>query len=282
MQEELERMKEASQDDPSIVVQPPSRPPRRQKWKAARMKGDKYVNADVAEDALEQQSSQGSFTPATRMDILSTAIGKPDYLDACQGEPRGDYFALLRPAASLIFRRTHSPYFRISSGRVALSVPKETIVINGSFEKLPIVHPHYPLPQDMLVNLKLCIIHRAEMIGHEELVKKFNLKVLRAIAFVSMEHLKEEVKNSSLTLDTMNLAALLDTSNLLRCDHEGIASVEDLSENIGIDPRTFLIKGPRDKVGSTLAKVKRRRKGFSVKKKTLKLKAKNKRFSRRI
>ncbi|KAI9091970.1 hypothetical protein K1719_027905 [Acacia pycnantha] len=94
MEEELERMKEASQADPSIVVQPPARPPRYQKWKAARMKGDKYVNADVAEvaskiDALEQQSSQGSFTPATRMDILSTAIGKPDYLDACRGEPRG-------------------------------------------------------------------------------------------------------------------------------------------------------------------------------------------------
>ncbi|KAI9119578.1 hypothetical protein K1719_009454 [Acacia pycnantha] len=94
MEEELERMKEASQADPSIVVQPPARPPRHQKWKAARMKGDKYVNADVAKvahkiDSLEQQSSQGSFTPATRMDILSTAIGKPDFLDAVRGEPRG-------------------------------------------------------------------------------------------------------------------------------------------------------------------------------------------------
>ncbi|KAI9119012.1 hypothetical protein K1719_009687 [Acacia pycnantha] len=94
MEEELERMKEASQTDPSIVVQPPARPPRHQKWKVVRMKGDKYVNADVAEvahkiDSLEQQSSQGSFTPATRMDILSTAIGKPDFLDAVRGEPRG-------------------------------------------------------------------------------------------------------------------------------------------------------------------------------------------------
>ncbi|KAI9107883.1 hypothetical protein K1719_021219 [Acacia pycnantha] len=93
MEEDLEQMKEASQADPSIVVQPPACPPRHQKWKAARMKGDKYVNADVAEvaskiDALEQQSSQGSFTPATRMDILSTTIGKPDYLDAVRGEPR--------------------------------------------------------------------------------------------------------------------------------------------------------------------------------------------------
>ncbi|KAI9079420.1 hypothetical protein K1719_038609 [Acacia pycnantha] len=58
------------------------------------MKGDKYINADVAEvaskiDALEEQSSQGSFTPATRMDILSMAIGKPDYLDAVRGETQG-------------------------------------------------------------------------------------------------------------------------------------------------------------------------------------------------
>ncbi|KAI9090214.1 hypothetical protein K1719_028760 [Acacia pycnantha] len=90
MEEELERMKEASQADPSIVVQAPARPPRHQKWKVARMKDDKYINEDVAEvnlkiDALEEQSSQGSFTPATRMDILSTTIGKPDYLDVVRG-----------------------------------------------------------------------------------------------------------------------------------------------------------------------------------------------------
>ncbi|KAI9107383.1 hypothetical protein K1719_021420 [Acacia pycnantha] len=93
MEEELERMKEASRADPSIVVQP--RPSSSSpKWKVARMKGDKYVNADVSEvaskiDALEQQSSQGLFTPATRMDILSMAIGKADYLDAVRGEPLG-------------------------------------------------------------------------------------------------------------------------------------------------------------------------------------------------
>ncbi|KAI9083327.1 hypothetical protein K1719_034693 [Acacia pycnantha] len=80
-EEELERMKEASQADPSIVVQPPARPPCHQKWKASRMKGDKYINADVAEVASKIQSSQSSFMPATWMDILSTTIGKPDYLD---------------------------------------------------------------------------------------------------------------------------------------------------------------------------------------------------------
>ncbi|KAI9077506.1 hypothetical protein K1719_040528 [Acacia pycnantha] len=60
------------------------------------MKGDKYINADVAEvaskiDALEEQSSEGSFTPATPMDILSTVIGKPDYLDAPEVDIGGEH-----------------------------------------------------------------------------------------------------------------------------------------------------------------------------------------------
>ncbi|KAI9090113.1 hypothetical protein K1719_028809 [Acacia pycnantha] len=65
MEEELQRIKEAAQADPCIVIQAPDRPPRHKKWKAARMKGDKYINEDVVEvaskiDALEEQSSQGS------------------------------------------------------------------------------------------------------------------------------------------------------------------------------------------------------------------------------
>ncbi|KAI9107563.1 hypothetical protein K1719_021600 [Acacia pycnantha] len=65
-----------------------------QKWKSCEDEGDKYINEDVAAvaskiDSLEQQSSQGSFTPGTRQDILSTAIGKPDYPDAVRGETRG-------------------------------------------------------------------------------------------------------------------------------------------------------------------------------------------------
>ncbi|KAI9121819.1 hypothetical protein K1719_007209 [Acacia pycnantha] len=93
MEEESAIMKEASQSDPSIAIQPPASSSS-QKWKAARMKGDKYINEDVVAvaskiDSLEQQSSQGSFTPGTRQDILSTAIGKPDYPDAVRGETRG-------------------------------------------------------------------------------------------------------------------------------------------------------------------------------------------------
>ena len=51
MEEESQRMKEAAQSDPSVVVQEPKRPPRHQKWKAARVKGSQYVNLAAAEVA---------------------------------------------------------------------------------------------------------------------------------------------------------------------------------------------------------------------------------------
>ncbi|KAI9125706.1 hypothetical protein K1719_003124 [Acacia pycnantha] len=80
MEEELQRMKEASQSDPSTAIQAPQRPPRHKKWKAARMKGDKYINEDVAAvaskiDSLEQQSSQGSFTPARGRTFCRRRLG---------------------------------------------------------------------------------------------------------------------------------------------------------------------------------------------------------------
>ncbi|KAI9081411.1 hypothetical protein K1719_036557 [Acacia pycnantha] len=67
MKEELEKMKEAAKSDPNIVIQTPAPPPHE----------------------LEEQSSQGFFTQSGRMDILSTAIGKPDHPSCVRGEPRG-------------------------------------------------------------------------------------------------------------------------------------------------------------------------------------------------
>ncbi|KAI9119940.1 hypothetical protein K1719_008909 [Acacia pycnantha] len=109
MEEELEKMKEAAKSDPSITVQASDPPPHYKKWKAARIKDGKYINAHVAEvaakiDELEAQSSQGSFTPSTRMDILSMMIGKPDNLDHVRGELRGV------SAAKYFGRRRRSSY----------------------------------------------------------------------------------------------------------------------------------------------------------------------------
>ncbi|KAG5000507.1 hypothetical protein JHK87_021579 [Glycine soja] len=55
---------------------------------------------------------------------------------------------------------------------------------------------------DMLISLKLLIIQRAKMMGCKELASKFNLKMIRAIALVLMEHLKAEIKGSSLIPNT--------------------------------------------------------------------------------
>ncbi|KAI9074344.1 hypothetical protein K1719_043716 [Acacia pycnantha] len=88
MAEELEKRKEVAKSDPSIIVQAPDPPLRYQKWKAARLKGDKYINPVVAEVAAKI-SNQGSFMPSHRMDILSTTIGKLDNTGYFRGEPRG-------------------------------------------------------------------------------------------------------------------------------------------------------------------------------------------------
>ena len=57
MEEQLERMKEAAESNPSSAVEPPEPPPRHKKWKAVRMRGDTYINADVAEVASKIVSS---------------------------------------------------------------------------------------------------------------------------------------------------------------------------------------------------------------------------------
>jgi len=51
MQAELQKLEEAARADQSIVVQVPPPPPRHKKWKAGRIKGEKYINPVVADVA---------------------------------------------------------------------------------------------------------------------------------------------------------------------------------------------------------------------------------------
>ncbi|KAI9112792.1 hypothetical protein K1719_016109 [Acacia pycnantha] len=85
-------MKEASQSDPSTAIQAPASSSS-QKWKVCEDEGDKYINEDVAAvaskiDSLEQRVAKAHSRRYTA-DILSTAIGKPNYLDVVRGETRG-------------------------------------------------------------------------------------------------------------------------------------------------------------------------------------------------
>ncbi|XP_057426261.1 uncharacterized protein LOC130719667 [Lotus japonicus] len=109
---------------------------------------------------------------------------------------------------------------------------------------------------DMLISLKLLIIRRAKMIGCKELANKFDLKMLRVIAFVLMEHLKEVVKDSSLIPDVVKSTAFLEACNLLKCNNEVVSSIDELSTNVGADIHTFLRRSPtskrkKQKVGSS-------------------------------
>ncbi|CAA0813216.1 Spc97 / Spc98 family of spindle pole body (SBP) component [Striga hermonthica] len=64
---------------------------------------------------------------------------------------------------------------------------------------------------------------RAQKIGHEDLTKKFDLRMLRTLSFVFMEHLKGQLKDKP--------AAFAFDCNLLKKnvgDDFGSMSVEDL------------------------------------------------------
>ncbi|KAL6282842.1 hypothetical protein ACE6H2_013771 [Prunus campanulata] len=89
---------------------------------------------------------------------------------------------------------------------------------------------------DMLISLKSIVLQRARMIGHEELANNFDLKMLRALAFVLMECIRDKVKDLTL----VESAAFMESCNLLKYNLGDIMSLEEIRACIGIDSR----KGP--------------------------------------
>ncbi|XP_021735246.1 uncharacterized protein LOC110701940 [Chenopodium quinoa] len=72
---------------------------------------------------------------------------------------------------------------------------------------------------DMLISLKKLALQRAQAVGHESLAQKFDLKMLRALGFILMQHIKGEVNELQLTGLT-GLADLVNGCNLLKLDLE--------------------------------------------------------------
>ncbi|KAL8500583.1 hypothetical protein ACS0TY_020241 [Phlomoides rotata] len=52
---------------------------------------------------------------------------------------------------------------------------------------------------DLLMGIKNMVNLRAKKIGHDPLAKKFDLKMLRALSFSFMAHLKEQLKDLPVT-----------------------------------------------------------------------------------
>ncbi|TXG48259.1 hypothetical protein EZV62_027553 [Acer yangbiense] len=89
---------------------------------------------------------------------------------------------------------------------------------------------------DMLISLKLLVLQRAKIIGHEDLANKFDLKMLRALGLILMEYFKGKVKDLSL-IPALAEPALMDCSNLLKCNSDDIMSIEELNTRLQIDSK---------------------------------------------
>ncbi|XP_044495680.1 uncharacterized protein LOC123218326 [Mangifera indica] len=90
---------------------------------------------------------------------------------------------------------------------------------------------------DMLISLKLLVLQRAKIIGHEELAEKFDLKMLRALGLILMEYSKRKFKNLSLIPGSAEPSSYIDGCNLLKLNHSDIMSIEELASCINIDSR---------------------------------------------
>ncbi|KAL6974871.1 hypothetical protein U1Q18_007797 [Sarracenia purpurea var. burkii] len=93
---------------------------------------------------------------------------------------------------------------------------------------------------DMLITLKKMVFQRAKVVGHEALAKKFDLKMLRALGFILMEHLKGELKDASVIPGLVESSSFLDRCNLLNSnlnDNFGSMSIEELRAYVCPDQR---------------------------------------------
>uniref|UniRef100_A0A9I9DRZ1 Uncharacterized protein n=1 Tax=Cucumis melo TaxID=3656 RepID=A0A9I9DRZ1_CUCME len=87
---------------------------------------------------------------------------------------------------------------------------------------------------DLLISIKMLVLQRAKAIGHENLAEKFDLKTLRTIGFVLMEHLKGELRTSDVT-DLSQSA--LNACNLLDSNLEKSLPIDEIMTSICLDRR---------------------------------------------
>ncbi|KAJ8759289.1 hypothetical protein K2173_006809 [Erythroxylum novogranatense] len=98
---------------------------------------------------------------------------------------------------------------------------------------------------DLLVSLKQMVLKRAKVIGHEELAKRFDLKILRALCLILMEYFKGKVEDLSAVPGLAN-CSFLDGCNLLKRNSAADLSIEQLKACIGIEERKRPAKRSRE------------------------------------
>ncbi|KAL2455475.1 uncharacterized protein Fot_57494 [Forsythia ovata] len=80
-------------------------------------------------------------------------------------------------------------------GAVDNHIDEQSILGNNHIEDVRWLCSLSEAELDFLMGLKTLIHQRAKKIGHESLVKKFDLRTLRALGFVLMENLKGQLKD---------------------------------------------------------------------------------------
>ncbi|KAL9239944.1 hypothetical protein vseg_014215 [Gypsophila vaccaria] len=83
---------------------------------------------------------------------------------------------------------------------------------------------------DLLMGLKDIALQRAKVIGHPSLADKFDLKMLRALSYILMQHVKGQVSDLQLT-GVDKLKEMLEGGNLLKLDLEGLDG--DINQSLG-------------------------------------------------
>ncbi|KAG6606306.1 hypothetical protein SDJN03_03623, partial [Cucurbita argyrosperma subsp. sororia] len=101
---------------------------------------------------------------------------------------------------------------------------------------------------DFLISIKMLVLQRAKVIGHEDLAEKFDLKTLRALGFILMEHLKGQLSVSGVP-DQSQFSAL-NGSNLLDSSLEKVLSIDDIMASICSERRKKPGKRSRPKADS--------------------------------
>ncbi|CAI0461457.1 unnamed protein product [Linum tenue] len=99
---------------------------------------------------------------------------------------------------------------------------------------------------DLLISLKKLVILRAKAIGHVELAEKFDLKMLRAIGFVVMEHFRQKVKDLPPVPGMDETSAYLDGCNLLKSKLGDNLSIEEMKSCLGMKSEKDYFKRPQD------------------------------------
>ncbi|KAK3430468.1 hypothetical protein EUGRSUZ_E02022 [Eucalyptus grandis] len=93
---------------------------------------------------------------------------------------------------------------------------------------------------DLLMGLKTLALQRARGIGREHLAEKFDLKMLRSMGMILMEHLKAKVTDLEGIPGLAGSASHLDASNLLKSSLENVMTLKDIKACLD----THLKRGP--------------------------------------